>query len=101
MKEIVIEFKMNKDGDILITNTADDEKIAISFNEKKLNAKDVFRLLNYQKGHFYKSASNIDLITEKNKKDYFKEITDLFDNIFENINNLKLDNSSADNNVAD
>ncbi len=88
MEKIEINLVMGDNGDINISNKADDKSITIDSNLKELNAKKIYDLLNYTTNKQYEILTNIDNVDNK-FKEYFNEVIELFNKIIYEINNIK------------
>lgn len=96
MNEINISLKMESNKDIILKNMMTKEEFKISFEEKTLEAKTVYELLNYEIGNKYFIEDNSNEIDDNNDKDYFNVIICLLEKIVEEINNIEIENQSED-----
>lgn len=90
----VIEVVMEENKDIIL-RCNDNESIIIKSNERKIEAEDIFKLLDYSKGDTY-SISNV------NEKGYDSQVVDFFSDLLKEIttklsNKLDEDIDSATN----
>ncbi len=90
MTEILIEIKMDSEGNIEISNNVSDKKFVINFIEKKIKASDIYNMLDYCVDNNYSVKSNIDCISDERKKAYFLEVFTLIDNIKDSINEVNI-----------
>ena len=83
----VIEVVMEENKDIIL-RCNDNESIIIKSNERKIEAEDIFKLLDYSKGDTY-SISNV------NEKGYDSQVVDFFSDLLKEIT-TKLSNKLDD-----
>ena len=101
MKKIIIKIEMDDKNDVILLNEQTEKSKKIEFTTKKINAFDIYELLDYKKDNNYQIITNIETIEDGNEKDYFAEIINLIEGINEEVNELVTEEKNEEINDKD
>lgn len=88
MAKININLSIDNENNITISNDKSTKTVTIQYSNKMLNAKDVYDILDFKKNNSYEITSDVDNVEDKNVKDYYTDIINLFEDIKDKLNEL-------------
>ena len=88
MAKIKINLSIDNENNITISNDTLTKTVTIQYSNKMLNAKDVYDIFDFKKNNSYEITSDVDNVEDKNVKDYYTDIINLFEDIKDKLNEL-------------
>lgn len=85
-KSITISLIIDNDNNITCKNES--TGVVIHINDKKINAYDIYNLLDYKKGNTYTVTNNFDSVADKANKEYCRVIDTIMQEIIKEVNEM-------------
>lgn len=95
MDKIRIDLTIDEDNNITVKNNITGTCLAIDCSDKTINAKDVYDLFCFKSGNKYVIESDINNISNKEVKNYYSVIVELFNDIGNELSELKNNNKDS------